>query len=568
MNKPNSLQSLRAVLYTRVSTTGQAESGTSLAAQFAACLQKAEQVGAAVIAHFEDAGVSGATYEERDGLQKAIAAIEEGRANLLICYDLSRYSRDSEHQLLIKRRIENAGGKLVFCTLSFEDNADGDLLFDITRAFPVWERRKIRERTMRGKRDQAKEGIQTARGFKGYGYRIVTKEDVLTGRYPAGTVGTYQTVPEEAKRVLEIFERAARGDSTRSIARYLYSQEVPTAQGNRNWSGTTVYSILRNPVHKGEPVYGKMERVVDETRRKQGFRPHYYRPTSPDQQIRLSSPIIVDPEIWELVQERLEENKARKSGNPKRKHVFSGLLRCPHCGGSIVGKTNKGKVYYSCGRATKGKEPGRESCIAKYHNAETVTSLFLSAFRAIFETPEKLAAAIEAERFRTTAQSVSPNNTGKLRDELIALDAEERATVEAQIQGIKAGANPAIYGGLFEKIAARRTALQTELNLVKTLSPTTPERTPKETARFVAEKVKRLPEIFTSEKLTAVEKHDYAAQFIKSMIPTEEGLTINLRPEVMGETVHNIRLWRKARGASNCVSVRSLARRNRARLLW
>ena len=69
---------------------------------------------------------------------------------------------------------------------------------------------------------------------------------------------------------------------------------------------------------------------------------------------------------------------------------------------------------------------------------------------------------------------------------------------EAQKQAIKVGANPAIYARLFEKIAARRTALQTKRNLVQAFSPTTPQ----ETASFVAEKVERLPEIFTAEDLT------------------------------------------------------------------
>ncbi len=66
----------RAVLYTRVSTDEQAENGTSLAAQFAACSLKAEQIGARVVGHYEDAGISGAYYATRSGLQEALSAIE------------------------------------------------------------------------------------------------------------------------------------------------------------------------------------------------------------------------------------------------------------------------------------------------------------------------------------------------------------------------------------------------------------------------------------------------------------------------------------------------------------
>ncbi len=55
----------RAILYTRVSTCGQAEHGTSLDEQFAACTKKAEQLGAQIVGHEEDAGVSGGFYTSR-----------------------------------------------------------------------------------------------------------------------------------------------------------------------------------------------------------------------------------------------------------------------------------------------------------------------------------------------------------------------------------------------------------------------------------------------------------------------------------------------------------------------
>lgn len=65
---------------------------------------------AEIIAHHEDAGVSGAFYESRSGIQAAIRDIETGRADVLIVYNVSRLSRDREHQSAIKKRVELAGG--------------------------------------------------------------------------------------------------------------------------------------------------------------------------------------------------------------------------------------------------------------------------------------------------------------------------------------------------------------------------------------------------------------------------------------------------------------------------
>src|SRR5688500_244725 len=105
----------KAVLYTRVSTDEQAEEGTSLATQLEECLKKTRQIDAEVVEHCEDAGISGALLLTRPGILRAIQLIETGKANVLIAYDIARFSRDSEHQQTMKKRIEAAGGRLVFC---------------------------------------------------------------------------------------------------------------------------------------------------------------------------------------------------------------------------------------------------------------------------------------------------------------------------------------------------------------------------------------------------------------------------------------------------------------------
>ena len=81
---PTTTRVPRAVIYLRVSTTGQAEEGTSLDAQKAACLSKARALGAQVVACYEDAGVSGALYAARPGIQAALADLEMGNADTLI----------------------------------------------------------------------------------------------------------------------------------------------------------------------------------------------------------------------------------------------------------------------------------------------------------------------------------------------------------------------------------------------------------------------------------------------------------------------------------------------------
>ena len=94
-----------AVIYTRVSTGEQAEHGTSLESQRDACRAKALALGLPIIAEYEDAGISGGFLLSRPGMMAAIADIQAGRADTLICANVSRYSRDVEHQqTLLKSR--------------------------------------------------------------------------------------------------------------------------------------------------------------------------------------------------------------------------------------------------------------------------------------------------------------------------------------------------------------------------------------------------------------------------------------------------------------------------------
>src|SRR5579859_5355496 len=104
----------KAVIYTRVSTDKQAEEGTSLEVQEAACLRKAQEIGAEVVDIQTDEGISGAFYLSRPGIQQALKLIEAGQANVLITMKLDRSGRDTDVLRLIRKRILDAGGHLLF----------------------------------------------------------------------------------------------------------------------------------------------------------------------------------------------------------------------------------------------------------------------------------------------------------------------------------------------------------------------------------------------------------------------------------------------------------------------
>ena len=85
----------RSVIYARYSTDQQTP----------AAIETQLDLGASFIAErgwklretFVDAGVSGASFETRPGLQAALTGAREGTYEVLLCLTLDRLSRDLEH---------------------------------------------------------------------------------------------------------------------------------------------------------------------------------------------------------------------------------------------------------------------------------------------------------------------------------------------------------------------------------------------------------------------------------------------------------------------------------------
>ena len=247
-----------AVTYTRVSGGEQDKHGTSPESQRDACRTKALSLGLPIVAEYYDPAISGGFLLARTEFQAALADIRDGRADTLICPNISRYSRDVEHQQAVKKAVKAAGGYLVFCDMDFADTPEGDLNFTIQGGFAEYERKLIRTRTMGGRIRRAKEGLQPARTHSPFGYKVVSKADVLRGDQAAALVGKYLVVEAEATAVRFLFDSYAAGThSLTDLTRWLNTNGIPCQQKASFWSVCTVKYILANPVYKGLGIYGR-----------------------------------------------------------------------------------------------------------------------------------------------------------------------------------------------------------------------------------------------------------------------------------------------------------------------
>jgi DNA invertase Pin-like site-specific DNA recombinase len=164
---------------------------------------------------FEDAA-SGKSLSNRPGLQEALRAIEEGRAETLVVAKLDRLSRSLMDFAALMERSRKGGWALVALDLGVDTTTpSGEMMANVLAVFAHFERRLIGQRT---------------------------KDALAVKRSQGVKLGRPRQVPELVRR--RIRSLRARGLSLEAIASKLNEDGVSTAQGGKRWYPSTVRSLL------------------------------------------------------------------------------------------------------------------------------------------------------------------------------------------------------------------------------------------------------------------------------------------------------------------------------------
>ncbi len=517
---------LKAIVYGRVSTDEQAENGTSLETQELTCLRRAAALGAQVVGTFRDEGISGGLYLTRAGIQAALRELEAGRANLLIVANLSRFSRDAEHQQSIRKRIERAGARLILCDMEIADTPEGDLQFGIMGQFAQYERQLIRKRTMTGRRHRAEQGAQPCRSQSPIGYHVVTNAEALAGLYGGATPGSYVVLEDEARIVRELFRQFAAGESLRNVARWLVANGVSTRRGGATWYAGTVRKVLCNPVYKGEPAFGRMTWRTDEERTREGLSAQYQRPSAAGSWVTMHCEPIIDAVTWNTVQERLKENQELQGGPSAARYLLSGVMRCTKCGRGMcarwINRKNGGPRYYACPLAWKGMDVARRQCTPGLHRADQIepatirTILYLAHHPGVF----KVALAAYHRMHAGTRSEDTATERTRLETELRDLTARETATARAQVDALMNGRSTDVYDRLLSEIHDQRQNCENQLSRVQAKTGAAEAEPDFDTdAARVAEVLRRLAVVLTADDMLAPDQRKVLLAFVKAIRP-------------------------------------------------
>lgn len=161
---------MKALGYIRVSTEKQAREGVSLAAQRERISRYCAAAGLELAEVITDAGASGAEGRSRAGFVRLLERVEAGEAGAVVCFDLSRLSRDCLTLLAFERFLAECGVALYTVEGQISTGTpEGWLGFANRALWCEFERRQLRSRT-RGALDYKRRRGEVV-GAVPYGFR-------------------------------------------------------------------------------------------------------------------------------------------------------------------------------------------------------------------------------------------------------------------------------------------------------------------------------------------------------------------------------------------------------------
>lgn len=345
-------------LYSRVSTSEQAENGYSIGDQKEKleAYVKAKDLGE--FKHYSDGGYSGSSLN-RPAIQQLITDIKSGRVSEVLIWKLDRLSRSQKDTLKLVQELFNVHNVKF---LSLNENLDtstpmGMAMIGIMSAFAELERSQITERMHVGRVARAKAGL-----YHGGGNHNPLGYDYLDGML---VINEYQ-----AKAVRDVYKFYLAGNSMNET-----TDKIMAKYPNVIKSRTSVRNVLESPLYIGKVTFeGKTYDGMHEP--------------------------IIDKETFYKANELRKSRKEHRKGTNKRKGLLVGKIWCGHCGaryGREVRHGNRPDVYkcYSRFRNKSAKSLIRDrNCKGKHWKEseldEEVIRIIKNLDFANFEQKEKL----------------------------------------------------------------------------------------------------------------------------------------------------------------------------------
>lgn len=323
-----------------------------------------------------DDGCSGTNFD-RPSFKKMLSDIDEGKINLVIVKDLSRFGRNYVEAGMYVQRFTDSNIRFIAADDNYDSlvNSD-DLLFPIKNVVNEMYARDVSKKTKAAKKAKARDG-QFIGSKAPFGYKIDPND-----RH-------HLIVDEPAAQVVKrIFRLASEGVGYNKMAKIFREEKVltPIAYFNLNnpdyfksdywrkefdWHVTSIRAILNNEVYLGKLVYGKQRNKSMKSKEK------VRNPKEDWIVVENCHEPIITQELWDTVHKIL--NAKHRPAMAGEVQMFAGLLYCSDCGHCLTysQKQRKDGSYHGAYSCWMYKTHGKEYCASHYITFDTIYELVL-----------------------------------------------------------------------------------------------------------------------------------------------------------------------------------------------
>jgi len=307
---------MNAIIYCRVSTKEQAESGFSLDAQEKSCREFANKNGYEVIKVFIEKGESAKT-QDRTELQKLIKYVINKKKHItaIIIWKYDRLTRNLSDQTELVKNFSKLNVRVLSTTENNEENSTGKLMRNIIGSFAQYENDVKSERTISGMKQACKDGRWCWPAPIGYKNTRDSSNKPLI-------------VPtEDSVYIKKIFELASL-----DIYKQTEILELLKNEGFNPISKNMLNRLLRNPLYCGLIKVKWFDEYLE----------------------AIHEP-IVSKELFFKVQNLINDKYNLHSGKLRNHPDFPlrNFVMCPSCevkftGGWSTGRKGRKYAYYNC----------------------------------------------------------------------------------------------------------------------------------------------------------------------------------------------------------------------------
>lgn len=300
---------MNAVCYCRYSSSNQTEQ--SIEGQLNACYNFAKANGMTVIGEYVDRALTG-TNDKREYFQRMIADSAKRQFEVVIVYQLDRFSRNRYDSAIYKAKLKRNGVKVVSTRENITEDASGVLMEAVLEGMAEYYSAELSQKVKRGLTISANKCKHVGSSIP-FGYRVNESKN-------------YEVDYMMAPIVQTCYELYAAGQTIKQINEHL------TVQYGKSYFG--------NP-------YNALNRILSN----RNYIGYYTRCGS---NIENGMPRIVSDELFERVQQILDKNKkAPARARAHEEYLLTTKLYCGYDREMMVGVSGTSKTgaihnYYTC----------------------------------------------------------------------------------------------------------------------------------------------------------------------------------------------------------------------------